>query len=60
MPQAHLRTDIGSDHFPPTLATEPTYARKLAASSSTVFINGKPARRIGYAIDCDGEAPALV
>jgi hypothetical protein len=35
---------------------EPTHGRKLAAGSSTVFINGKPAGRIGDAIDCGGQA----
>ena len=32
------------------------HSRALAAGSATVFINGKPAGRIGDAIDCGGTA----
>ncbi|WP_235937931.1 PAAR domain-containing protein [Endobacterium cereale] len=35
---------------------QPSHSRALAAGSSTVYINGKPAGRIGDAIDCGGTA----
>ncbi|WP_234879109.1 PAAR domain-containing protein [Sinorhizobium americanum] len=35
---------------------EPTHGRSLAAGSGSVLVNGKPAGRVGDAIDCGGTA----
>ncbi|WP_336915488.1 PAAR domain-containing protein [Vibrio cholerae] len=47
MPGAARLGDIGSEHdcFPPT---------PIIAGSGDVFIDGKPAARLGDAIDCGG------
>ena len=36
----------------------PPHGRNLSAGSGTVFINGKPAGRVGDAISCGGSAAA--
>lgn len=36
----------------------PPHARSLAGGSGSVFINGKPAGRVGDAISCGGDAAA--
>ncbi|MEN3148870.1 PAAR domain-containing protein [Neorhizobium sp. IRAMC:178] len=35
---------------------EPSHGRSLATGSGSVFVNGKPAGRVGDAIDCGGQA----
>ncbi|WP_244473469.1 PAAR domain-containing protein [Rhizobium sp. Leaf262] len=49
---------VGDSYVPHRcrVCPEPVHGRKLAAGSSTVFINGKPGGRIGDAIDCGGQA----
>ena len=44
----------GDELGPHDKANHPTHPRKIAAGSSSVFIDGKPAARSGDAIDCGG------
>jgi uncharacterized Zn-binding protein involved in type VI secretion len=57
MPAAGRKGDTGSDHdgfAPHSNPKHPPHGRSLSGSSGTVFINGKPAGRVGNAIDCGG------
>lgn len=51
---------VGDSYEPHGCSTcpEPSHGRSLAVGSGTVFVNGKPAGRVGDAIDCGGNAEA--